>query len=43
VYAVCGQANYVALVDECGWTEVANEAWLSETLTAALLPRRVTG
>ena len=39
VYAVCGQANYRALVDECGWTEAAYEAWLSETLIAALLPR----
>lgn len=43
VYAVCGQANYVALVDECGWTESAYEAWLSETLIAALLPRDVSG
>jgi AcrR family transcriptional regulator len=43
VYAVCGQANYVALVDECGWTETAYEAWLAETLIAALLPRGVTG
>ena len=38
VYAVCGQANYVALVGDCGWTEAAYEAWLSETLIAALLP-----
>jgi AcrR family transcriptional regulator len=42
VYAVCGQANYLALVDECGWTEAAYEAWLSETLSAALLPRGAT-
>ena len=42
VYAVCGQANYRALVDECGWTEAAYEAWLSETLIAALLPRGPT-
>ena len=38
VYAVCGQANYVALVSDCGWTGAAYEAWLAETLTAALLP-----
>lgn len=38
VYAVCGQANYVALVVECGWTEAAYESWLAETLSAALLP-----
>jgi len=38
VYAVCGQANYLALVDDCGWTEAAYEAWLVETLVAALLP-----
>ena len=42
VYAVCGQANYVALIDECGWTEAAYETWLSETLIAALLPRGAT-
>lgn len=40
VYAVCGQANYLALVDDCGWTEAAYEAWLAETLVAALLPAR---
>lgn len=39
VYAVCGLANYTALVDDCGWTEAAYEAWLAETLVAALLPR----
>ena len=39
VYAVCGQANYVALVGDCGWTEDAYESWLAETLIAALLPR----
>ena len=38
VYAVCGQANYLALVGECGWTTVDYESWLSETLIAALLP-----
>jgi TetR/AcrR family transcriptional regulator, regulator of autoinduction and epiphytic fitness len=37
VYAVCGQANYVALVGDCGWTEAAYESWLAETLVAALL------
>lgn len=40
VYAVCGQANYLALVGDCGWTEPAYEAWLAETLVAALLPAR---
>jgi len=40
VYAVCGQANYVALVGDCGWTEAAYESWLAETLTSALLPSR---
>lgn len=43
VYAVCGQANYLALVGDCGWTEAAYEAWLAETLIAALLPRAATG
>jgi len=38
VYAVCGQANYLALVADCGWTEAAYESWLAETLIAALLP-----
>jgi AcrR family transcriptional regulator len=38
VYAVCGQANYLALVGDCGWTEAAYESWLAETLIAALLP-----
>lgn len=37
VYTVCGQANYAALVGECGWTEAAYESWLSETLIASLL------
>jgi AcrR family transcriptional regulator len=39
VYAICGQANYAALVGDCGWTAEAYEAWLVETLSAALLPR----
>jgi AcrR family transcriptional regulator len=43
VYAVCGQANYVALVDECGWTMADYESWLSETLIATLLPRGIQG
>ncbi|HEU0182689.1 MAG TPA: helix-turn-helix domain-containing protein [Agromyces mariniharenae] len=38
VYAVCGRANYEALVGECGWSEDAYEVWLAETLVAALLP-----
>jgi hypothetical protein len=37
VYAVCGQANYEALVRQCGWTERAYKTWLTETLVAALL------
>ena len=40
VYAVCGQANYVALVGDCGWAEAEYESWLAESLIAALLPRR---
>lgn len=37
VYTVCGLANYEALVIECGWTEEEYQAWLAETLVAALL------
>ncbi len=37
VYAICGRANYQALVEECGWTHDAYQRWLTETLTAALL------
>ena len=40
VYTVCGQANYRALVGDCGWTEAAYETWLAETLIAALLRPR---
>jgi AcrR family transcriptional regulator len=40
VYALCGQANYVALVGDCGWAEAEYESWLAESLIAALLPRR---
>ena len=43
VYTVCGQANYLALVGDCGWTEAAYESWLAETLIAALLPRAAAG
>ena len=39
VYTVCGQANYEALVTQCGWTEREYQDWLVETLVAALLPR----
>ena len=39
VYAVCGQANYLALVGDCGWTEAAYESWLADTLITALIPR----
>ena len=38
VYTVCGQANYEALVTQCGWTERDYRDWLAETLVAALLP-----
>jgi AcrR family transcriptional regulator len=38
VYTVCGQANYEALVTQCGWTEKEYRDWLVETLVAALLP-----
>jgi AcrR family transcriptional regulator len=38
VYTVCGQANYEALVTQCGWTEREYRDWLVETLGAALLP-----
>jgi AcrR family transcriptional regulator len=37
VYAVCGQANYLALVGDCAWTEADYERWLADTLVAALL------
>ena len=43
VYTVCGQASYLALVGDCGWTEGAYESWLAETLIAALLPRSMNG
>jgi AcrR family transcriptional regulator len=39
VYAICGQANYQALVDDCGWSEDAYRDWLAETLVAAILHR----
>jgi hypothetical protein len=38
VYAVCGRANYEALVVECGWSETEYQGWLVSTLVAALLP-----
>src|SRR5512144_1971526 len=37
VYAVCSQANYAALVDDCGWTDPEYQAWVTETLVSALL------
>jgi AcrR family transcriptional regulator len=37
VYAICGQANYEALVDECGWSEDEYRDWLVDTLVAAIL------
>jgi AcrR family transcriptional regulator len=36
-YAVCGHANYQALVIDCGWTDREYRDWLTETLVAALL------
>lgn len=39
VYAICGQANYQALVDDCGWSEDEYRDWLTETLVAAILHR----
>lgn len=39
VYAICGRANYEALVDDCGWSEDEYRAWLTETLVAAILDR----
>ena len=38
IYTVCGQANYEALVTQCGWTKREYQGWLVETLVAALLP-----
>src|SRR3954451_2494145 len=39
VFTVCGQANYEALVNECGWSDREYQDWLAETLVACLLPR----
>lgn len=39
VYAVCGQANYQALVGDCGWSEDEYRDWLTETLVTAMLDR----
>jgi AcrR family transcriptional regulator len=39
IYAICGQANYRALVDDCGWSEGEYRDWLAETLVAAMLHR----
>jgi AcrR family transcriptional regulator len=38
VYAVCGQANYISLVGDCGWSDAEYEEWLADTLVSALLP-----
>jgi AcrR family transcriptional regulator len=38
VYTLCGQANYEALVTQCGWSQRQYRDWLAETLVAALLP-----
>ena len=40
IYALCGQANYEALVTDCGWTESEYRDWLAETLVTTLLPGR---
>ncbi len=37
VYAVCGHANFQALVGDCGWTEDEYQDWLTQTLISALL------
>jgi len=39
VYAICGQSNYEALVNDCGWNEDEYRDWLTETLVAAVLHR----
>lgn len=39
-YALCGQANYEALVTDCGWTEAEYRDWLAEALVATLLAGR---
>jgi AcrR family transcriptional regulator len=39
VYAICGQANYEALVADCGWSEDEYRDWLTTTLVAAILDR----
>lgn len=38
IYTLCGQANYEALVMDCGWTEQEYQDWLTGMLVAALLP-----
>jgi AcrR family transcriptional regulator len=43
VYAVCGQANYRALVGDCGWSADDYRNWLTETLVAAILRPSVLG
>ncbi|MEV1131239.1 helix-turn-helix domain-containing protein [Agromyces sp. NPDC049794] len=42
VYTVCGQANYLALVLDCGWSDAEYEEWLADTLVSALLPPRTS-
>ncbi|MET0967155.1 MAG: helix-turn-helix domain-containing protein [Nakamurella sp.] len=37
LWAICGQANYDALVTERGWTQDEFVEWLTQTLAAALL------
>lgn len=43
VYAICGQANYQALVGDCGWSEDEYQDWLTETLVAGILHREQPG
>ena len=37
LWAICGQANYDALVTERGWTQDEFVEWLAQTLAAAVL------
>ena len=37
VYAICGLANYQALIGDCGWSEDEYQDWLTQLLVAAIL------
>ena len=43
IYALCGQANYDALVGDCGWTDPEYRDWLADTLATTLLPGQSPG